>query len=217
MRKNVLSHLQGWRLSPRRSQLSLVGHKCCKTCVTVLLLDRDVWPFTMSRTLLLAFDYYGLGLLLLNQPTSCPAGRYAGSVRLLSRSWSPEGLHQADSWLAVPGLWIPRVPNWAKPQPPASHVKQTSPDKSMNCRSTTASFTISVEPWALLSCANLPTNSAFYDVSVSFDKLRTGFSSLLCYRLPLHKASRLCSCLLLVVFVSLNKDTRVHQQGTFTL
>ncbi len=36
----------------------------------------------------------------------------------------------------------------------------------MNLRSTTASFTVSDEPWALLSCANLPTDSAFYDIRV---------------------------------------------------
>ena len=45
------SHLQGWRLSPRRSRLSPVGHKCRKASVTVLLLDRDVRPFTMSQQL----------------------------------------------------------------------------------------------------------------------------------------------------------------------
>ena len=32
--------------------------------------------------------------------------------------------------------------------------------------------------------------------------------SLLCYRLPLHKASRLCSCLLLIIAVHLNKTYR---------
>ena len=48
----------------------------------------------------------------------------------------------------------------------ASHVKQISPDKNMNCRSTTASFTVSAEPRALLSCASLPADSALYDVSV---------------------------------------------------
>ncbi len=36
----------------------------------------------------------------------------------------------------------------------------------MNFRSTTASFTVSAEPGALLSCANLPADSALYDVSV---------------------------------------------------
>ena len=36
----------------------------------------------------------------------------------------------------------------------------------MNFNSTTASFTVSAEPWASLSCANLPADSAFYDVSV---------------------------------------------------
>ena len=45
-------------------------------------------------------------------------------------------------------------------------IKQISPDKGMNFRSTTASFTVSAEPWALLSCASLPTDSACYDVSV---------------------------------------------------
>ncbi len=36
----------------------------------------------------------------------------------------------------------------------------------MNFNSTTASFTVSAELWALLSMANLPTDSAFHDVSV---------------------------------------------------
>ncbi len=45
-------------------------------------------------------------------------------------------------------------------------IKQISPDKSINFHSKTAPFTVSVEPGALLSCANLPTDSAFYDVSV---------------------------------------------------
>ncbi len=45
-------------------------------------------------------------------------------------------------------------------------IKQISPDKNMNFHSTTASFTVSAELRALLSMANLPTDSAFYDVSV---------------------------------------------------
>ena len=40
--------------------------------------------------------------------------------------------------------------------------------------------------------------------------------SLLCYRLPPHKASRLCSCLSLVITVHLTY-TEVHLQGTYTL
>jgi len=46
------------------------------------------------------------------------------------------------------------------------------------------------------------------DVSVPFGKLRAGSGSLLCYRLPLHQASRLCSCLLLIIAVHLNKTYR---------
>ena len=38
--------------------------------------------------------------------------------------------------------------------------------------------------------------------------LRAGSGSLLCYRLPLHKASRLCSCLSLIIAVHLNKTYR---------
>ncbi len=48
----------------------------------------------------------------------------------------------------------------------ALHLKQISPDKGMNFHSTTASFTVSTEPRASLSCANLPADSALYDVSV---------------------------------------------------
>ena len=47
----------------------------------------------------------------------------------------------------------------------------------MNFRSTTAPFTVSAEPGALLS----PADSAFYDVSVPFGKLKAGSGSLLCY------------------------------------
>ena len=81
-------------------------------------------------------------------------------------------------------------------------IKQISPDKSMNYHSTTASFTVSTEPRALLSCANLPADSAFYDVSVPFGKLRAGSGSLLCYRLPSHKASRL----------SQYREKQIHQK-----
>ena len=63
-------------------------------------------------------------------------------------------------------LVYPGSPTGHLTQRATSHVKQISPDKDMNCRSTTASFTVSAEPWASLSCANLPTDSAFYDVSV---------------------------------------------------
>ena len=63
------------------------------------------------------------------------------------------------------GLGLPGVrPVFAKRS--TLHLKQISPDKDMNFHSTTASFTVSTEPWASLSCANLPMDSALYDVSV---------------------------------------------------
>ncbi len=80
---------------------------------------------------------------------------------LLSSSY----LMSTDSSLTCLGL----VSRWALPgltRIQHRMIKQISPDKSMNCNSTTASFTVSAEPWALLSCASLPADSAFYDVSV---------------------------------------------------
>ena len=47
-----------------------------------------------------------------------------------------------------------------------SHGKQVSPDKNVNFRCTTASFTVSPAPWALTCCAVLPGDSALYDISV---------------------------------------------------
>ena len=43
---------------------------------------------------------------------------------------------------------------------------QISPDKNVNCRYTTAAFTLSPESRALLCCANLPGDWALYAVSV---------------------------------------------------
>jgi len=45
-------------------------------------------------------------------------------------------------------------------------VEQISPDKDVNFLHTTAAFTISPEPWALLCCANLPGDLALYAVPV---------------------------------------------------
>jgi hypothetical protein len=50
--------------------------------------------------------------------------------------------------------------------PPVPPDRQISPDKDVNCRCTTAPFTVSLEPRALLCGANLPGDSALYDVSV---------------------------------------------------
>ena len=83
------------------------------------------------------------------------------TIWLLSCSW----LRTVDSKLCELDL-VSRESRPEFTKPSTLHVKQISPDKSMNCRSTTASFTVSDEPRASLSCANLPTDSAFYDVSV---------------------------------------------------
>jgi len=80
---------------------------------------------------------------------------------LLSGSY----LMPVDSSLTCLGL----VSRWALPgltRIQHRMIKQISPDKNMNFHSTTASFTVSAGLWALLSMANLPTDSAFYDVSV---------------------------------------------------
>ena len=55
-------------------------------------------------------------------------------------------------------------------------VRQISPDKDVNCRYTTAAFTLSPEPGASLCCANLPGDWALYAVSVRrLTGLRSGF------------------------------------------
>ncbi len=86
-------------------------------------------------------------------------------------SWALSGscsrrLPSADSKLIGLGLVHPGGPAGSYHKTRHRMIKQISPDKSMNCHSTTASFTVSTEPRALLSCANLPMDSAFYDVSV---------------------------------------------------
>jgi len=68
------------------------------------------------------------------------------------------------------------------------NVRQISPDKDVNCRcttaaftlfpepGTTAAFTLFPEPGALLCCANLPGNWALYAVSVRrLTALHSGF------------------------------------------
>jgi len=65
-----------------------------------------------------------------------------------------------------PGRWSPDSANTGFTTRLPLHVKQISPDKTANFRSTTASFTVSIGSRVSLSCANSPTDSAFYDVSV---------------------------------------------------
>ena len=74
------------------------------------------------------------------------------------------------AYLKTPGLGQPVAPSgtftgWHK-NTCELHVEQISPDKNVNFRYTTAAFTISPEPRALLCCANLPGNLALYAVSV---------------------------------------------------
>jgi hypothetical protein len=59
---------------------------------------------------------------------------------------------------------------------PDAPFGQISPDKDVNCRCTTAAFTLSTEPGALLCCANLPADWALYAVSVRrLTALHSGF------------------------------------------
>ena len=117
-----------------------------ETSVTVLLLNHDVQAFTMFPILIGTFGYYALGWLLLNHPTSCLAGRHHDSewvATFVRVSRFPSGLIAAIA-TDRPGLYIPES-QLVFPKRSASHVKQISPDKDMNFRATTASFTVSVE------------------------------------------------------------------------
>ena len=58
---------------------------------------------------------------------------------------------------SVPGFYAERI---------SSHVGQISPDKDVNCRYTTAAFTLSPESGASSCCADLPGDWALYAVSV---------------------------------------------------
>jgi hypothetical protein len=54
-------------------------------------------------------------------------------------------------------------------------VGQISPDKDVNFCYTTAAFTLSPEPRALVCCATLPFEVALYAISVRLIALRSGF------------------------------------------
>jgi hypothetical protein len=59
---------------------------------------------------------------------------------------------------------------------PYGQVGQISPDKDVNCRYTTAAFTLSPEPGASSCCADLPGDWALYAISVRrLIALRSGF------------------------------------------
>ena len=79
---------------------------------------------------------------------------------------------------------------------------QISPDKDVNCRDTTAAFTVSPEPGALSCCADLPGDSALYAVSVR------RLIALYIY-LPSDTTSRRCPCPRLM-FMSMLTINRVH-------
>ncbi len=155
--ENVLLHLQGWRASsaPFRHPLSGVN---AESSVTLLLLDRDVRPFTMSRQLNRAFGYYGLCWLLPN---------LSERVTLLA------AMSESNSNIA----WLSRSPR-------------------------IRTWTVAAQPHHL----PYPLNPGLRYHVPTYPRTRPSMmflfvGSLLCYRLPLHKASRLCSCLLLIVAV----------------
>ena len=70
---------------------------------------------------------------------------------------------------------------------------------NVNCRYTTAAFTLSPEPWASLCVANLPGDWALYAVSVPLDRLGTGLTHSFALRLPSDGSSRFRPCLRLVL------------------
>ena len=125
---------------------------------------------------------------------------------LLSGSCSRR-LPSADSTLIGLGLVHPGGPAGSYRKTQHRMIKQISPDKGMNFHSTTASFTASTEPGASLSCANLPVDSAFYDVSVRrlTALLRASFPR--CLAAPqLPFASNCCTLIILKYRGSLTGD-----------
>jgi len=99
---------------------------------------------------------------------------------------------------------------------PHSHVGQISPDKNVNCCYTSAAFTLSPEPGASLSCANLPGDWALYAVSVPRIRSGAGLFRSVALRLPSDTASRRRPCLQLVLMLTVSTINRIHVQGTFT-
>ena len=94
---------------------------------------------------------------------SCPARRYEKTLlALLSMVRSHPAIASGCAWTlvsrwSVPGSFAERI---------SSHVRQISPDKDVNCRYTTAAFTLSPESGASSCCADLPGDWALYAVSV---------------------------------------------------
>jgi len=93
----------------------------------------------------------------------CPARRYKKTLlALLSMIRSHPAIATGCAWTfvtrwSVPGSFAERI---------SSHVRQISPDKDVNCRYTTAAFTLSPESGASSCCADLPGDWALYAVSV---------------------------------------------------
>ena len=100
-----------------------------------------VWPFSVVRLLPVAGSSFPV--------TKPPCGNV---LRLLWPLLTP-----ARSPCTLPYRALP------KQQP---HAGQVSPDKNVNCRYTTAAFTLSPESRASLCCANSPGDWALYAVSV---------------------------------------------------
>jgi len=108
--------------------LNPVGHEV--TELHRLLTAFQVQAFTLSQPLRWAFGYYAVCWLLLNHSISCLIKRYrfpSGSLFPGDEAEKPRHLYTRAS------LVISR-----------SHLKQISPDKSMNFLCATASFTVAV-------------------------------------------------------------------------
>jgi hypothetical protein len=84
-------------------------------------------------------------------------------------------------------------------------VGQISPDKNVNCRYTTAAFTLSPESGASSCCADLPGDWALYAISVPRIESGAGSAHSFALRLPLDGPSRFRPCLWLVL-VSVNRS-----------
>ncbi len=100
-------------------------------------------------------------------------------------------------WAWYSGFALPVFLHKAVWRPP---VEQTSPDKSVNFHCTTAAFTVSAEPRALLCCANLPADLPTGRQARPY-MLFLFVSSQFCHRLPPDKTSRFCP--------SKNRDLRL--------
>ena len=92
---------------------------------------------------------------------------------------------------------------------PHSHVGQISPDKNVNCRYTTAAFTLSPEPEGFVVLCQLARRLSLV---CHFCSSARSFA----LKLPSDAASRRRPCFRLVLMLAISITNRVHVQGTYT-